>query len=102
MWDLIKDEGVPKEDKHSTLLEFDKVLGFGFDHSDKKLVDLLSGKGEKLELGKLPKTIKKLVDEREEARKNKNFKEADKLRDKLKEEGYEIEDEEEGPEVTKN
>jgi cysteinyl-tRNA synthetase len=102
MWDLVKDDTVPKEDKRSTLLAFDKVLGLGLDHSNKKLVTLLSGRGEKLEIGKLPKTIKKLVDEREEARKNKDFEKADELRDKLKEKGYEIEDREGGPEVTKN
>ncbi|MBT3730245.1 cysteine--tRNA ligase [bacterium] len=100
IWDLTKDEGIPKEDKRSTLLEFDKVLGLGLDHSNKKLVDLLSGRGEKLEVGKLPKTIKVLVDEREEARKSKDFEKADELRDKLKEKGYEIEDKEDGPEVS--
>jgi cysteinyl-tRNA synthetase len=101
MWDLIKDDNVPDADKRSTLLDFDKVLGLGLDHSDKKLVTLLSGKGEKLELGKLPKTIQKLIDDREEARKNKDFTKADELRDKLKEKGYEIEDKEDGPEVHK-
>ena len=42
------------------------------------------------------------MDEREKARKSKDFEKADKLRDKLKEKGYEIEDKEDGPEVTKN
>ena len=101
LWDLIKDDTVPKEDKRATLLEFDKVLGLGLDHSDKKLVTLLSGKGDKLEIGKLPKTVKKLVDDREKARGDKDFKKADELRDKLNEKGYEIEDKEEGPEVHK-
>lgn len=102
MWDLIKDENVLKEDKRATLLEFDKVLGLDLSHSDKKLVGLLSGKGEKLEIGKLSKTIKKLVDDREEARERKDFEKADKIRDELKEKGYEVEDTDEGPEVTKN
>ena len=102
MWDLVKDESVPKEDKRSTLLEFDKVLGLGLDHSDKKLVTLLSGRGDKLEIGKLPKAIKAIVDEREEARENKDFKKADELRDKLQQKGYEIEDKEDGPDITKN
>jgi cysteinyl-tRNA synthetase len=100
MWDLVKDENVSNPDKRTTLLTFDKVLGLGLDHSNKKLVTLLSGRGEKLELGKLPKTIKALVDKREEARKSKDFEKADLLRDKLKEKGYEIEDKEDGPEIS--
>jgi cysteinyl-tRNA synthetase len=101
MWDLIKDDNVSKEDKRATLLEFDKMLGLGLDKSNEKLVNLLSGKGEKLKIGKLPKTIRAIVDEREEARRNKDFQKADELRDKLKDMGYEIEDKEGGPEVYK-
>lgn len=101
VWDLIKDESVSKEDKRSTLLSFDEVLGFGLDHSNKKLVELLSGKGEKLKIGKLPKEVKMLVDEREKARKDKDFEKADQIRNELKEKGYEIEDTDEGPSVTK-
>lgn len=101
IWDLVKDEKIPKEDKRSTLLSFDKVLGLGLDHSNKKLVGLLSGRGEKLKIGKLPKTIKTLVDEREKARKNKDFNKADELRNKLADMGYEIEDTDEGPIIAK-
>ncbi|HJO89792.1 MAG: cysteine--tRNA ligase [Candidatus Pacebacteria bacterium] len=100
IWDLIKDENVPKEDKRSTLLSFDEVLGLGLDHSNKKLVGLLSGKGEKLKVGKLPEEIKNLVDEREKARKKEDFEKADAIRDELKEKGYEIEDTDKGPEVS--
>ena len=42
-----------------------------------------------------------MVDEREEARKSKDFEKADLLRDELKEKGYEIEDKEDGLEVHK-
>ncbi len=44
---------------------------------------------EKLEI---PREIKELVKKREEARKKKNFKESDRLRDLIKREGYIIED----------
>ena len=101
IWDLVKDRNVQKEDKRSTLLSFDKALGLGLDNSNKKLIEMFSGKGEKLQIGKLPKEIKKMVDEREEARKSKDFEKADLLRDELKEKGYEIEDKEDGLEVHK-
>jgi len=45
----------------------------------------------------IPDQIKQLVVEREEARKNKNWKLADQLRDKIKNEGFEIEDTKFGP-----
>lgn len=101
MWDLIKDDKTPKEDKRATLLEFDKALGLGLDISNKKLVGLLSGKGEKLDIGKLPKAIKELIDEREKARIDKDFEKADKLRNELKEKDYEIKDTDKGPVVVK-
>lgn len=101
MWDLIKDENVSKKDKRSTLLVFDKVFGLELDKSNKKLVSLLSGKGEKLEIGSLPKNIKEIVEEREKARKEKDFKKADKLREELKEKGYELNDKETGTELRK-
>lgn len=100
IWDLIKDESISKENKHTTLLSFDEVLGLGLDHSNKKLVELLSGKGEKLQVGKLPKEIKELVDDREKARKEEDFEKADQIRDDLKDKGYEIEDTDKGPEIS--
>ena len=51
---------------------------------------------------KIPAEIIKLAQAREEARKNKNFREADNLRDNLKEKGYEIEDTDKGFKINKN
>lgn len=50
---------------------------------------------------KLPKNIKDLVNEREKARKNKDFKEADMIREIIKKEGYVLEDSEKGPIIKK-
>jgi cysteinyl-tRNA synthetase len=44
------------------------------------------------EIVPLPEKLMKLLDERELARKNKDFKKSDELRDKLLEEGVEIKD----------
>ena len=49
----------------------------------------------------LPEEIKKLVEERETARKNKDWKKADELRNKLKEKGYTIDDTDTCPLVRK-
>jgi len=86
LWDLMKDEKVSPADKKATILDFDKVLGFGF---------------ENLKEEKIPEEIKKLAEEREKARKNKDFKKSDEFRDKIKKLGYEIKDLESGSKIIK-
>ena len=81
LWDIIKDENVSPSDKKATVLDFDKVFGLGFENLKKE---------------KIPKEIIKLAEEREEVRKNKDFKKSDELRDKINNLGYDIKDEENG------
>lgn len=73
-----------KEEILEAMKSFDKLLGVL--------------EQEKLEI--TPK-INKLLKEREIARKEKKFKEADKIRDELKKMGYEIEDSPTGPRLKK-
>ena len=49
----------------------------------------------------VPKEISELVRKREDARKNKNWKLADEIRDKIQEKGYGIDDTGKGPEIRK-
>jgi cysteinyl-tRNA synthetase len=49
----------------------------------------------------VPAEIKKLVQEREEARKKKNFKLADEIREKIKKQGWQIDDTAQGPRLRK-
>ena len=90
-FDLIKDEKLSKEERVATLLEFDKVFG----------LDLLNFKDqdEFINIENLPEKVKTKIKEREEARKEKNFKLADKIRDELQLLGYELIDEKEGTKV---
>jgi len=67
-----------------TMHKFDSVLGI-MEH-------------EKIEVSD---EIKSLVEEREKARKEKDYKKADEIRDKLKEKGYIVEDSKEGPRIKK-
>jgi len=66
-------------------LEVGKIIGILQDNPDKWL-----GYGNSANLEKT--TIERLIKERNEARGNKNFDLADKIRDELKEKGIEIED----------
>lgn len=86
LWSLVADENISPADRKATILDFDKVLGLGF-------VDLKEDT--------IPEEVKNLVEERELARQNKDFKLADVLRDKISALGYEVKDTEEGQKVFK-
>ncbi|HEU0085512.1 MAG TPA: cysteine--tRNA ligase [Candidatus Paceibacterota bacterium] len=86
VWDLVKDDSVSNADKKATLLDFDRVLGLGF---------------ENLKEEEIPAEITAIGEERELARKSKDFKKSDELRDKIKEMGYEIRDEDDGYKINK-
>ena len=49
----------------------------------------------------IPEEIQKLVDERTEARKNRDWAKADSLRDLIKEKGYELKDSKDGVQIIK-
>ena len=86
LWELVKDEKITPENKKATLLDFDRVFGFG-------LADL------KQEI--IPDEINELVNQREQARVSKDFAKSDELRDKIKEMGYELNDTDGGAKVRK-
>jgi cysteinyl-tRNA synthetase len=86
VWDVIKSD-LSDGDKLATILDFDRVLGLNLD---------------KIKTEKIPTKIKKLADKREEARKNKDFKESDKLRAEIKKGGYIVEDTESGYKIKKS
>ncbi len=87
MQELLK-SGLPADEKLSTVLDFDKVLGLGLDKAEKN--------------GELPEKIKQLAGKREEARKNGDYAESDKLREALEKAGYLIEDGKEGTRIYKS
>ena len=68
------------------LKEIDKVFNFIFWPKQKE---------------KIPKTILSLIQQREKARKDNDFKKADELRKKIKKLGYWVEDTKEGPKIKK-
>ena len=87
-WELVKDDKLPPEVKRATLLQFDKVLGLSLDNPPEIKIEI-------------PEEIWKLVEERELARKNKDWEKADKIREEIKNRGYIIEDTPQGPRIKK-
>lgn len=85
MWEVVKDEKLASNVKRATLSEFDKVFGLKLD--EKITVDI-------------PNDVKKLVEEREIARKSKDWKKSDELRAEILEKGFEVKDTESGPKIS--
>src|SRR3989339_686113 len=85
LWKLVRDKDA--EGNYKTIKEMDKVFG----------LDLF--KQEKI---KIPNEIQKLVEEREKARENKDWKKSDELREKINKLGYSLEDKKEGIIVKKD
>jgi cysteinyl-tRNA synthetase len=86
VWDLIKDESLSLADRKATLLDFDKVLGLGL---------------ENLKIEIIPTEVLSLAEEREIARKNKDWQKADEVRKQINLLGYEIKDSDSGFEIIK-
>ncbi|MDP2930582.1 MAG: class I tRNA ligase family protein, partial [bacterium] len=84
VWKLIKDENVAPADKYRLLLDFDKVLGL-------KLWETRSPT-----IVEAPVEVKKMVEQREEMRKQKKWQEADRLRLQIEKSGFIVEDTAEG------
>ncbi|OGG24647.1 cysteine--tRNA ligase [Candidatus Gottesmanbacteria bacterium RIFCSPLOWO2_01_FULL_43_11b] len=86
VWEVAK-SNIPSQDKHDLLLDFDEVLG----------LDL----SRKTQVKKIPDEIMKLVQKREDLRKENKFNEADDMRKIIEGKGYRVEDTEEGPLTSK-
>lgn len=92
---------MPNDVKRATLLGLDKVLGLGLIETVKGEINLVEESEKTIPREDLPNKILKLVDSREEARKNKDWEKADKLRKKMEESGFSVEDTNDGPVVNK-
>ena len=88
VWEMMKAKGHSPADTKATLLRFDKVLGLGLDKITKKVISI-------------PDSVKKLLDQRDEARKKKDWKLADELRQEIEKQGFAVEDTSDGQKVKK-
>ncbi|HRZ85157.1 MAG TPA: cysteine--tRNA ligase [Candidatus Paceibacterota bacterium] len=84
LWKLLRDEKAVG--KYQTVKKMDEVFGLKLFEKDVSVV---------------PGDVIELVEERENARKNKDWKKSDDIRDKLKLKGYEVSDTKDGPVVKK-
>jgi cysteinyl-tRNA synthetase len=88
VWEAVGEKNLSDGEKLSLLLTLDQVLGFGMEKWQAASSEV-------------PAEIQALLTEREAARKNKDFKRSDELRDKISELGYLVKDGAQGQKVTK-
>ena len=87
LWELVKSD-YPTSAKAKTILEMDKILGLKLDEYLGKPIEI-------------PEEVNKLVQQREQARADKDFYKSDKLRHQIRELGFEVEEKEQGPNIKK-
>ncbi len=87
LWTALRDETLSPSSRLALARDFDAVLGLGID----QLASLSS---------ETPAHVQQLVAQREQARRRKNWAEADKLRDAVLAEGFSIKDTAQGPKVS--
>jgi len=81
MWDILRETRLNDSEKYELVKKFDKIFGLNLDKT--KTINI-------------PKKVKELSEERKKARKNKEWKKSDNLREKIKKLGYVIEDTDKG------
>lgn len=87
LWEAIK-SNIPSQDKYDLILSFDEVLGLNLSQASTSKI-------------KTPDEIKKMLEERDRYRSEKDFQKADLTRQKIEEKGYTIKDTSQGTLVTK-
>ncbi|MCA9363925.1 cysteine--tRNA ligase [Candidatus Kaiserbacteria bacterium] len=98
LWELLKDESLPKEDRIATLKDMDRVLGLGLNEAR----DTAARELGIISPEDVPEEVQKLIDEREAARVARNWEQADLLREAINLKGYTLEDTPNGPKVSKS
>ena len=79
LWDVVKANNIGSKEKLELIFDFDKIFGLKLKDVTEKII-------------KLPKEIADLIKKRNEARKKKDWKAADKIREQLRKKGIVLED----------
>lgn len=87
-WEMIRSKDYSLGDKKETLLKFDALFGFNLKNMVTRPFEI-------------PQAIIELSEKRIEARKNKDWKKSDEIRDLIESKGFSIEDTKEGQKIKK-
>lgn len=90
LWDMLRDDKLSAGDKLELAFDFDKIFGLNLDKAEQGTSDF-----------DIPEEINVLIIKRTEAKKNKDFKLADEIRNEIKEKGFELLDKKDNVEIKK-
>jgi cysteinyl-tRNA synthetase len=91
MWEVVK-SNIPGPDKYDLLMDFDEVLALDLRRADQQLEELAGAASKAVDLESVPDEVRQLVEQRRQAREQKDWQAADQLRQQLGELGYSIKD----------
>jgi len=86
LWKVVDSEDLRPGEKLSLIDEFDRVLALGLSEIETEVI---------------PKEVSKLANRRNQARRDRDWKKADELRELISEKGYEVLDERDGYKIRK-
>lgn len=93
LWEMTKDKTLSPAELRAALLDFDRVLGLGLAQPGDAARTLSASETEhEVAMDAVPAEVRTLIQEREVARKAKNFPSADALRKRIEEQGYKVKD----------
>ncbi len=100
LWEMVNDKTLAPEDVRAGLMSFDDVLGLNLTEPDERALSLSRKEyGASVELEDVPVRVKELLEQRELARMERRWADADQYRADIEGEGYVIEDTSDGPRV---
>lgn len=98
LWEMINDKHVEPANVRRGILMADTILGLGLAQEDSLATELYRKElGQTVSTAEIPERVKELLEERELARAEKRWDDADAARSKIEGEGYRIEDTNDGP-----
>lgn len=86
LWKMLENKELSNNEKYALILDFDKIFGLQLDKLDEEEI-------------RAENDVQRMLEEREEARRKKDWEKADKIRKKIEERGYGIDDTLEGPKL---
>jgi cysteinyl-tRNA synthetase len=92
VWQIVKTKDIDDKTKLDLILDFDKVLGLKLSESKNPSTSAIV---------QIPDEVKKLVENRDTARAEKDWKLSDELRQKIESFGFEVKDTPEGTKILK-
>jgi cysteinyl-tRNA synthetase len=100
VWESLKDESLSPSEIKAILREADSAFGLSLSAPDEHMRSMFSSSV--IAVADVPKDVRVLVEEREAARKEKDWAKADELRAQIETLGFAVKDSAHGPQVSRN